>query len=172
MFLNKLMKDADPFDLDGSREVRQFLRAVRAMNPAVVTVAEREANHNSPIFLQRFMEALDYYTSVFESLEATLPPANRERLAVEQVWLGREIADVIAGEGEGRRERSQRFERWEGLMRSAGFGSRALSPFAVSQARLLLRLHYPSEGYMLKMVKDSFFLGWQNKPLFSLSSWN
>ncbi|RWW03679.1 hypothetical protein GW17_00033142 [Ensete ventricosum] len=170
LFLHNLLQDGS--GSDGSRDLRAFLQAVRAMNPAVVTVAEREANHNAPIFLQRFMEALDYYTAVFESLEATLPPTSRERAAVEQVWLGREIEDVVAREGEGRRERHERFDRWETLMRGAGFTNLPLSPFALSQARLLLRLHYPSEGYQLDTVRDSFFLGWQNKPLFSVSSWH
>ncbi|XP_026662945.1 protein MONOCULM 1-like [Phoenix dactylifera] len=171
LFLHKLLKDSRHED-DGSRELRAFLQAVKAMNPAVVTVAEREASHNSPIFLQRFMEALDYYTVVFESLEATLPPKSQERLAVEQVWLGREIEDIVAWEGEGRRERHERFARWEGLMRDAGFSNLPLSPFALSQAKLLLRLHYPSEGYQLQMVRDCIFLGWQNKALFSVSSWH
>ncbi|XP_029117937.1 protein MONOCULM 1 [Elaeis guineensis] len=171
LFLHKLLKDSRHED-DGSRELRAFLQAVKAMNPVVVTVAEREASHNSPNFLQRLMEALDYYTVVFESLEATLPPKSQERLAVEQVWLGREIEDIVAREGEGRRERHERFERWEGLMRDAGFSNLPLSPFALSQAKLLLRLHYPSEGYQLEMVRDSIFLGWQNKALFSVSSWH
>ncbi|CAL9111893.1 unnamed protein product, partial [Musa textilis] len=170
LFLHNLLQDGS--GSDGSRDLRAFLQAVRAMNPAVVTVAEREANHNAPIFLQRFMEALDYYTAVFESLEATLPPTSRERAAVEQVWLGREIEDVVAREGEVRKERHERFDRWETLMRGAGFTNLPLSPFALSQARLLLRLHYPSEGYQLHTVRDSFFLGWQNKPLFSVSSWH
>ncbi|EHA8590836.1 Scarecrow-like protein 18 [Cocos nucifera] len=171
LFLHKLLKDSCHED-DGSRELRAFLQAVKAMNPTVVTVAEREASHNSPNFLQRFVEALDYYTVVFESLEATLPPKSQERLAVEQVWLGREIEDIVAREGEGRRERHERFARWEGLMRDAGFSNLPLSPFALSQAKLLLRLHYPSEGYQLEMVRDSIFLGWQNKALFSVSSWH
>ncbi|XP_008783096.2 protein MONOCULM 1-like [Phoenix dactylifera] len=172
LFLHKLLQDQDSrSEDDGSRELRAFLQAVKALNPAAVTVAEREASHNSPIFLQRFMEALDYYTVVFESLEATLPPRSQERLAVEQVWLGREIEDIIAREGEGRRERHERIARWEGLMRGAGFSNLPLSPFALSQAKLLLRLHYPSEGYQLQMAGDSIFLGWQNKALFSVSSW-
>ncbi|EEF33169.1 hypothetical protein RCOM_0364340 [Ricinus communis] len=56
--------------------------------------------------------------------------------------------------------------------RSAGFNNVPLSPYALSQAKLLLRLHYPSEGYHLQMINDSFFLGWQNRALFSVSSWH
>lgn len=164
LYLHKLLSD-------DSRNVRLFLRTIKAMNPKVVTVAEREGNHNHPIFLQRFIEALDYYTAVFESLDATLPPTSKERHDVEQIWLGKEIADIVAAEGEERRERHERFESWMEIMRSSGFSNLPLSPFALSQAKLLLRLHYPSVGYQLHLLHDSFFLGWMNKPLFSVSSW-
>ncbi|KAH6768160.1 GRAS family transcription factor [Perilla frutescens var. frutescens] len=162
-YLHRLLKDRD--------RLRLFLHRIKAMSPRVLTVAEREANHNHPVFQQRFVEALDHYAAVFDSLEATLPPASRERLAVEQIWFGKEIGDIVAAEGENRRERHERFRSWEMMLRNAGFSNVALSPFALSQAKLLLRLHYPSEGYQLHILNDSFFLGWQNQPLFSVSSW-
>ncbi|KAM5582878.1 scarecrow-like protein 18 [Rosa sericea] len=159
---------------DDARDLHLFLDKIRGLNPKIVTVAEREANHNSPMFLNRFVEAVDHYGAVFGSLEATLPPNSRERLAVEQVWFGREIADVVAADNDQRRKqlRHERYENWEMMMRRSGFSNVPLSPFALSQAKLLLRLHYPSEGYQLHSLKDSFFLGWMNRPLFSVSSWN
>ncbi|KAI5568514.1 hypothetical protein POPTR_012G020200v4 [Populus trichocarpa] len=173
---DRLLKFAQSLGLrflkDDSRELLLFLHKIKALNPKVVTVAEREANHNHPLFLQRFLEALDHYTALFDSLEATLPPNSRERLAVEQIWFGREIMDIVAAEGEGRRERHQRFETWEMMLKSVGFIKVPLSPFALSQAKLLLRLHYPSDGYQLQILNNSFFLGWRNHSLFSVSSWN
>ncbi|OAY59145.1 scarecrow-like protein 18 [Manihot esculenta] len=164
-YLHRLLKN-------DSRDLRIFLHRIKALNPKVVTIAEREANHNHPFFFQRFLEALDHYTAIFDSLEATLPPNSRERLAVEQIWFGREIMDIVAAEGEDRRERHERFESWEMMLRSTGFTNVPLSPFALSQAKLLLRLHYPSEGYHLQILSNSFFLGWQNHALFSVSSWH
>ncbi|XWS51633.1 hypothetical protein CRYUN_Cryun11dG0000500 [Craigia yunnanensis] len=164
LYLHRLLKD-------DSRDLRLFLHNIKALNPTVVTIAEREANHNHPLFLQRFVEALDYYTAIFDSLEATLPPNSRERLAMEQIWFGREIVDIVAAEGGNRRERHERLETWEVMLRSSGFSNVPLSPFAHSQAKLLLRLHYPSEGYQLQILNNSFFLGWQNRALFSVSSW-
>lgn len=163
LYLHRLLRNRDKLCL--------LLRKIKSMNPRVVTLAEREANHNHPIFLSRFTEAMSYYTAVFESLEATLPPNSRERIEVEQVWFGREIADIVAAEGENRKERHERYRSWEVMMRSAGFRNVALSAYALSQAKLLLRLHYPSEGYNLEAINNSFFLGWQNQPLFSVSSW-
>ncbi|CAA0832506.1 Scarecrow-like protein 18 [Striga hermonthica] len=125
-----------------------------------------EADHAHPALTRRVAEAAAHYAALFDSLEATLPPGSGERLAVERVWLGREIADVVAG-----RVRHERFGSWEGLMAGSGFASVPLSGFALSQAKLLLRLHYPSQGYQLRVSNGSFFLGWQNQPLFSVSAW-
>ncbi|GMH05902.1 hypothetical protein Nepgr_007742 [Nepenthes gracilis] len=167
-YLHRLLRDP-PHD---SRDLRLFLHKIKAMNPKVVTLAEREGSHNHPLFMQRFVEALDHYGAIFDSLEATLPPNSQERLAVEHVWFGREIMDIVAAEGDQRRERHERFESWEVILRSSGFSNIPLSPFNLSQAKLLLRLHYPSEGYQLQLLNDSLFLGWQNDALFSVSSWH
>ncbi|XP_021806901.1 scarecrow-like protein 18 [Prunus avium] len=158
---------------DDSRELSLFLRKIKSLNPKVLTIANKEAYHNHPLFFNRFVEALEHYGAVFDSLEATLPPNSRERQAVEDVWMGREIRDVVGAEEGRRRQRHEKYETyWEVMLRRAGFENVALSPFALSQAKLLLRLHYPSEGYQLRIINDSFFLGWQNRPLFSVSSWH
>ncbi|KAI5674603.1 hypothetical protein M9H77_14967 [Catharanthus roseus] len=166
LYLHRLLKDREKLGI--------FLHRIKSMNPKIVTVAEREANHNHPLLLQRFVEALDHYAAVFDSLEATLPPNSRERINVETTWFGREIYDIVCGEGIERRERHERYRCWEMMMRSSGFSNVELSGFAFSQAKLLLRLHYPSEGYQLHTLNNhnSFFLGWQNQPLFSVSSWH
>ncbi|XP_023005961.1 scarecrow-like protein 18 [Cucurbita maxima] len=162
LYLHKLVKE----------DLQVLLHKIKALNPKVVTIAEKEANFNHPLFMQRFLEALNHYSLIFDSLEATLPPNSRERLAVEQVWFGREIDDVVSREGNKRKQRYERYESWETMLKSLGFSNIPLSPFALSQAKLLLRLHYPSEGYHLQILHDSLFLGWQNRPLFSVSSWH
>ncbi|XP_057962605.1 scarecrow-like protein 18 [Malania oleifera] len=165
-YLHRLLRD-------DNRLISLFLQKIKAMKPKVVTVAEREANHNQPVFLERFVEAVDHYTAIFDSLEATVPPNSRERLAVERIWFGKEIVDIVAAEGDQRRERHQRLESWQAMLRGSGFSNVPWSGFALSQAKLLLRLHYPSEGYHLQSLNDSaLFLGWRNQPLFSVSSWH
>ncbi|KAL9244604.1 hypothetical protein vseg_018366 [Gypsophila vaccaria] len=166
-YLHRLLREYD------TRSLRRFLHRVKALNPRVLTLGEREADHNHPLFVRRFNEALDHYGALFDSLEATLPPQSQDRVAVEEGWFGDEIRDVIGAEGESRRERHQKYESWEVLLRSSGFKSVALSPFSLSQAKLLLRLHYPSEGYQLQVVNTNcLMLGWKTRPLFSVSSWH
>ncbi|XP_062227673.1 protein MONOCULM 1-like [Phragmites australis] len=163
MFLHKL---------GGQDELAAFLKWVKAMAPAVVTIAERETAGGGFDRIDdlpwRVAVAMDYYSAVFEALEATVPPGSRERLAVEQEVLGREIEAALGPSG-GRWWSG--LERWGAAARAAGFAARPLSAFAVSQARLLLRLHYPSEGYLVQEARGACFLGWQTRPLLSVSSW-
>ncbi|CAG7867810.1 unnamed protein product [Brassica rapa] len=158
------------FNDDGDM-IGHFLSAIKSLNPRIVTMAEREANHGDPSFLTRFSEALDHFMAIFDSLEATLPPNSRERLTLEQRWFGMEILDVVAAEAAERKQRHRRFEVWEEIMKRHGFANVPIGSFAFSQAKLLLRLHYPSEGYNLQFLNDSLFLGWKNRLLFSVSSW-
>nr|ASB30699.1 GRAS family transcription factor [Lepidium apetalum] len=158
------------FNNDGDM-INHFLSAIKSLNPRIVTMVEREANHGDHSFLNRFSEAMDHYMAIFDSLEATLPPNSRERLTLEQRWFGKEILDVVATEEAERKQRHRRFELWEEMMKRVGFVNVPIGSFALSQAKLLLRLHYPSEGYNLQLLNDSLFLGWQNRLLFSVSSW-
>ncbi|KQJ93867.1 protein MONOCULM 1 [Brachypodium distachyon] len=160
-FLHRLSNDG---------ELATFLRWVNSMNPAVLTIAEREGSSEPADELpRRVAAAMDlYYAAVFDALEATVPPGSAERMAVEEEILGREIDAVVAG-GSGSRTRG--FEAWAAAARGAGLSPRPASAFAAAQARLLLRLHYPSEGYAAEEAHGACFLGWQRRPLMSVSSW-
>ncbi|XP_040376292.1 protein MONOCULM 1-like [Oryza brachyantha] len=173
LFLHKLGSDS---------ELAAFLRWVKSMNPAVVTIAEREGTSASastgdgsddvPDELpRRVAAAMDYYSSVFDALEATVAPASADRLAVEQEILSREIDAAVSGPGSGG-GRARGFNAWASAARTAGLAPRPLSAFAASQARLLLRLHYPSEGYAAEDDgRGACFLRWQDRQLMSVSSW-
>lgn len=155
----------------GPGPLYSLLQAIRSLHPQVVTLAEREANHNQAELLDRFSEAMLHYGALFESMEATLPPRSAERVNVEHLCFGREIGNIIASEGTSRIHRHQTSDQWRQVLEAAGFSSNAFSTFAVSQARLLLRLHYPSEGYTLEEIDGFLCLGWQNRPLYAVSSW-
>ncbi|XP_066318106.1 protein MONOCULM 1-like [Miscanthus floridulus] len=163
--------------LGGEGEVATFLKWVKSMNPAVVTIAEKEAgsagSNDCPAddLPRRVATAMGYYSAVFDALEATAPPGSADRLLVESEVLGREIDAALALAPGRVGEHSWGFEAWASAARAAGLSPRPLSAFAVSQARLLLRLHYPSEGYVAEEARGACFLGWQTRPLMSVSSW-
>jgi hypothetical protein len=162
--------------LSGEGELARFLRWLKSLNPAVVTVAEREATIGGgdcpdDDLPRRVAAAVDYYAPVFDALEAMVPPGSAERLVVEREVLGGEI-DAVVGPGPADGGfLSRRFEWWALAARDAGLSPRPLSAFALSQARFLLRLHYPSEGYVAEEARGACFLRWQTRPLMSVSSW-
>ncbi|GJM90518.1 hypothetical protein PR202_ga06805 [Eleusine coracana subsp. coracana] len=158
--------------LRGEGGAEEFLRWVKSMNPAVVTIAEREegrAEEEEDDLPRRAAAAMDYYAAVFDALEAMVPPGSADRLAVEREVLGREIDEAVVG----RRWATRGFEWWADAARAAGMAPRPLSTFAVAQARFLLRLHYPSEGYdVAEEARGACVLRWQTRPLMSVSSWH
>ncbi|MCO5552145.1 hypothetical protein L7F22_005655 [Adiantum nelumboides] len=156
-----------------SQDQGSFVNMVRSLDPTIVTLADKEVNCTQGSMRETFR----HYRALFDSLEATLPPSSLERSNVERVWLRGEIMSLFsvfgAAPGDGSRVLMD-FQclNWKERMRNEGFYSVAHSPFAVSQARLLLRLHYPSQGYQLKEEDgDSLLLGWQGTPLFGVSAW-
>jgi hypothetical protein len=108
-----------------------FLRAVRALSPKIMVVAEPEANHNAATFLERFEEALNYYASLFDCLErASAAQAHRcagERARAERLVLGEEIRGVVAREGAERKERHELLAQWARRMEAAGMERVGLS---------------------------------------------
>nr|POE57630.1 protein scarecrow [Quercus suber] len=72
---------------------------IRDQAPSIVTLVEQEASHNGPYFLGRFLEALHYYSAIFDSLDATFPPESAQRAKVEQYIFAPEIRNIVACEG-------------------------------------------------------------------------
>ncbi|KAI5057956.1 hypothetical protein GOP47_0027971, partial [Adiantum capillus-veneris] len=147
-----------------------FVSLVSSVQPTIITIAERETNYNQGSCQERFKEAFQHYAALFESLEAMLPPSSTERRGVENVLLKGEIRSVVAAR-EGNVIENP-YSKWREVLRENGFNARQHSGFALSQARLLLRLRYPSEGYSLQEEADCLLLGWQHTPLFGVSAWS
>ncbi|XP_002992412.2 scarecrow-like transcription factor PAT1 [Selaginella moellendorffii] len=150
--------------------VVRILSMIREQAPRIVTLVEQEASHNTNSFLKRFLEAMHYYSAIFDSLEATLPQVSPERAKVEQVVFSSEIMNIVACEGSQRIVRHEKVDKWCKIMESIGFYNVALSPSAVHQSKLLLRL-YQTDGYTLVEDKGCLLLGWQDRAIIGASAW-
>ncbi|XP_050234754.1 GRAS family protein RAM1-like [Mercurialis annua] len=147
-----------------------LLAMIRDQAPNIVTLVEKEASHNGPYFLGRFLEALHYYSAIFDSLDATFPPDSAQRAKVEQYIFAPEIKNIVACEGAERIERHERLEKWRKIMEGKGFRGVPLSANAVTQSKILLGL-YSCDGYRLTEDKGCLLLGWQDRAILAASAW-
>ncbi|XP_044467183.1 GRAS family protein RAM1-like [Mangifera indica] len=147
-----------------------LLAMIRDQAPKIVTLVEKEASHNGPYFLGRFLEALHYYSAIFDSLDATFPPDSTQRAKVEQYLFASEIRNIVACEGAERIERHERLDKWRRMMEGKGFKGVPLSANAVTQSKILLGL-YSCDGYRLTEDKGCLLLGWQDRAIVAASAW-
>ncbi|GKB69315.1 DELLA protein SLR1-like protein [Tanacetum coccineum] len=140
---------------------------IHALNPRILMVVEQESYHNQPEFLDRFTEALYYYSTMFDSLDACT--AQPEKTLAE-LYIQREICNVVCCEGAARVERHEPLVRWRDRLTSAGFRPLHLGSNAFKQARMLLTL-FSAEGYSVEENEGCLTLGWHSRPLVAASAW-
>uniref|UniRef100_M4ET61 DELLA protein n=1 Tax=Brassica campestris TaxID=3711 RepID=M4ET61_BRACM len=129
-----------------------------------------EANHNGVVFLDRFNEALHYYSSLFDSLEDSYTLPSQDRV-MSEVYLGRQIVNVVAAEGTDRVERHETLAQWKARMGSVGFDPVPLGSSAFKQASMLLSVFAGGDGYRVEENDGCLMLGWQTRPLIATSAW-
>lgn len=165
MQLHRLLgSGSDPVN---SGSIKVVLDWIRSLNPKIVTVVEQEANHNEEGFLERFTEALHYYSTVFDSLEVC--PVEPDK-ALAEMYLQREICNVVCCEGPARVERHEPLAKWRERLGEAGFRPLHLGSNAFKQASMLLTL-FSAEGYCVEENQGCLTLGWHSRPLIAASAW-
>lgn len=159
------------FSRPGAAE--KVLGSIRAIKPKIVTLVEQEANHNGPVFVDRFNEALHYYSTMFDSLESSgLTQCTSEQdVLMSEVYLGRQICNLVACEGVDRVERHETLVQWRARMGLAGFDPVHLGSNAFKQASMLLALFSSGDGYRVEENDGCLMLGWHTRPLIATSAW-
>ncbi|KAI3453141.1 hypothetical protein Pfo_009804 [Paulownia fortunei] len=159
--------------------IEKVLQVVRELKPEILTVVEQEANHNGNAFLDRFTESLHYYSTLFDSLEScggSGSDGGEEVVSVQdkvmsEVYLGRQICNVVACEGVDRVERHETLAQWRSRFNSAGFEPVHLGSNAYKQASMLLALFAGGDGYRVDENNGCLMLGWHTRPLIATSAW-
>lgn len=150
-----------------SSAVETVLGWIRSLNPKIMTVVEQEADHNQTGFLERFTEALFYYSTMFDSLEACCMMPEK---ALAEMYLQREICNVVSCEGSARFERHEPLVKWRSRLRQAGFRALHLGSNAFKQASMLLTL-FSAHGFSVEENEGCLTLGWHSRPLIAASAW-
>ncbi|CAN1751633.1 Scarecrow-like protein 8 [Linum perenne] len=148
----------------------ELLRRVKAMEPRVVTMVEQEINSNTAPFMTRVNESCGYYTSLFESIDSTVP-REPEREKVEE-GLGRKLSNTIACEGRERVERCEVFGKWRARMGMAGFKLQPLSQNVTESMKARLESgNRANPGFTVKEENGGASFGWMGKSLTVASAW-
>lgn len=154
------------YDVTGSDTNTLWL--LQRLAPKVVTVVEQDLSRTGT-FLGRFVEAIHYYSALFDSLGASYGEDSEERHVVEQQLLSREIRNVLAVGGPSR-SGEPKFASWREKMQQSGFRGISLAGNAAAQATLLLGM-FPSDGYTLVEDNGTLKLGWKDLCLLTASAW-
>ncbi|XP_062005487.1 protein SCARECROW [Rosa rugosa] len=154
------------YDVTGSDANTLWL--LQRLAPKVVTVVEQDLSHAGS-FLGRFVEAIHYYSALFDSLGASYGEESEERHVVEQQLLSREIRNVLAVGGPSR-SGEVKFHNWREKFQQSGFRGISLAGNAATQATLLLGM-FPCDGYTLVEDNGTLKLGWKDLCLLTASAW-
>ncbi|KAL0898112.1 hypothetical protein Bca101_082073 [Brassica carinata] len=152
------------YDVTGSD--LDTLEVIRRLRPNLVTMVEQELSYGDggSCFLGRFVEALHYYSALFDALGDGLGEESGERFTVEQIVLATEIRNIVGGRRRGM------ILRWKEELSRVGFRPVSLRGNPATQAGLLLGM-LPWNGYTLVEENGTLRLGWKDLSLLTASAW-
>ncbi|KAL0316948.1 UNVERIFIED_CONTAM: Scarecrow-like protein 3 [Sesamum calycinum] len=164
------------FGLRRSNEVKEckrmneFLEMVKSIGPKAMLLVEQESNHNSSRLVDRFVEGLHFYSALFDSVDAAFGGLSRPDRTVLEEMLGKEIENIVAGEGMEREARHERYSMWAVRFTRAGFRPIRLWYEVMEEARRAVE-NYGSGGFKIASQKGSLMIG-HDRPIYAVSAWN
>ena len=151
--------------------LENIMRVIRKINPSVMVVTEIEANHNSPVFVNRFIEALFFFSAFFDCLDACMEPDNPHRTITELVFYTDGIRSMVAAEGEERETRNVKLDVWRAFFARYGMEEMELSMSSLYQARLMVKQFDCGSSCTTDINGKSLIVGWKGTPIKSVSVW-
>ncbi|KAI3452185.1 hypothetical protein Pfo_008850 [Paulownia fortunei] len=154
-----------------SKRMKEFLEMVKSIGPKAVLLVEQESNHNSSRLVDRFVEGLHFYSAVFDSIDVAFGGFScSDRTALEDMF-GKEIENIVAGEGLEREERHERYEKWAIRFGRAGFRPIRLWYETMEEARQVVEAYGP-DGFKIISQQGSLMICWHDRPIYAVSAWN
>lgn len=155
--------------LSRPRCLENLMRVMRNLYPTMMVVMEVEANHNSRSFVNRFIEALFFYSAFFDCLETCLKEVEY-RKAIE-VILSKGIRETVAIDGSERVTRSVKIDVWRAFFATFKMVETKLSDIAQYQATLVAKRFGNGSNCTLDRKGKCLIVGWKGTPIHSLSVW-
>ncbi|KAJ4867883.1 Scarecrow-like protein 27 [Raphanus sativus] len=141
-----------------------ILRFLKQISPNVVVCYDRGCDRNDAPFPNAVIHALQYHTTLLESLDAN---QSQEDSSVERFWVQPSIEKLLMK----RHRWIERSPPWRSLFTQCGFTPASLSQTAETQAECLMQRN-PVRGFHVEKRQSSLVMCWQRKELVSVSAWN
>ncbi|KAL3505637.1 hypothetical protein ACH5RR_031019 [Cinchona calisaya] len=151
--------------------LESLMNFIKAINPRIMIVIDVEGNHNSPVFVTRFIESLFHYGGFYDCLEDCLKHDQATRMFVESVYFCQAIRNIIATEGKERTVRHVSVNVWKAFFARFRMAQVELSMSSLDQANLVLKNFDCGSSCTLDMDGKSLIIGWKSTPIHSLSAW-
>ncbi|CAL5415363.1 unnamed protein product [Camellia sinensis] len=148
-----------------------LIRVIRNLSPCVMVVTEIDANTDAPTFMDRFVEALFFYGSQFDCLEACINRCNPMRITNEAMYMKYGIHNTVTTEGEERTTRHMKVDAWSEFFGRFQMAEKELSSACFYQARLIVNKFACGSGCTFDMNGNCLLIGWKGTPISSLSAW-
>ncbi|KAG9145787.1 hypothetical protein Leryth_011218 [Lithospermum erythrorhizon] len=152
--------------------LERLMTTMKQLNPSVMVITEVEANHNSPSFVNRFVEAFFYHGANFDILEDIMERNDENRMALEAGIFRLGIHNIVATEGTERFTRSVKIEVWRAFFERFGMVETKLSQSTLYEAQLVLQSFPCVKSCSLEKKGKGLAVGWKGTPLFTLSAWS
>ncbi|KAJ0832158.1 putative transcription factor GRAS family [Helianthus annuus] len=148
----------------------KVLHLIRKMNPEIFIHGIVNSSYGVPFFLTRFREALFFFSSLFDMLDATVDRLTEERMLVERTMWGPEAMNVIACEGGERIERPEAYKQWQVRNQRAGFRQVAFDRKILRKAKDRGTSDYHKDFII---DEDGYWMlqGWKGRILYAISAW-
>ncbi|KAH7430726.1 hypothetical protein KP509_08G011800 [Ceratopteris richardii] len=155
-------------DFASMEEVLSFLQLVKTLCPKVIAVMDSECEFDGPSGLS---EALQFYSCILESLDASTKLSAEVVSNIEGLVLGPKIGELVTARLTNRSSTDGgALPQWRILLQKVGFSPCPFSSAAESQASWLVN-NPLNLGFTYSKQQATLFLGWYNKTLVSASAW-
>ncbi|XP_010544618.1 PREDICTED: scarecrow-like protein 22 isoform X2 [Tarenaya hassleriana] len=144
-----------------------ILRFLRQISPNVVVCSDRGCDRNDAPFPNAVIHALQYFTSLLESLDAANPSPDAAA-SIERIWLQPSMQRLLVN----RHRWMERSPPWRSLLGQCGFTGASVSHAAEAQAECLVQRSGVRGFHVEKrQSSSSLVLCWERKELVSVSAW-